>query len=458
MNEILIIIALNLIIYFRTLKFTIIVDDIRWYKKVEDGLFKGCNWKTFFPTRLYSGGTFGVKPIEIMGSDIQPQLDHLFTTSLHATICVLMYLALGHNAISFWGAILYACNPVNNQTAVWLNGRRYAVNIILVLLMVLVSHIKYVWMIWPVLYAMTAAFHATAIFAPLVVCDQWWLILLIGQAFLLLNGKSLREKYQSLADSNKNEEMKKLEWNKIIVVVKSFGFYFFNMLWPEVTMMQYPQLFYWGITKGGNENAYAFNQDFYKGCVALVLSASACILLPSHFRLYALLGTLATLQWSSIFPSTQALADRYVSLPNVFVMVILSYLVQSIFPHYSIEIIVAIIGIYLGRLNVTMLMYKDIWNYYEYQIFFCPWITTPRKDWIAYLINTQDYLKAWQLTRDGLKYTPNDFALLTRGAICAKGIGSRQQAKEYIEKAEKNLYLGQEDEQKEWIKIFKKNL
>lgn len=458
MNEILIIIAFNLIVYFRTLKFTIIVDDIRWYKRIDDGMFKDCTWRNFFPMRLYGGGTFGVKPIKVMGSDIQPQLDHLFTTMIHTTICVLMYLALGHNSISFWGAMLYACNPINNQTSIWLNGRRYAINIILVLLMILMGQMKYGWMAWPVLYVMTAAFHATAVLSPILTCHNPWIALMVLQVFLLLKGQALRHKYQSYCDSNQNDEMKKFGLNKLIVVVKAYGIYFFRMFASEVTMINYPELFFWGVTKEGNDDAYRLNSCFYKGCLSLAITTCACILLPGNFKLYAIYGALATLQWSSIFPSSQTLADRYVSMPNVFMMVILSYLIHLCFPHFYIPILIAIMGIYCGRLKVTMLMYKDLWNCYDYQIFFCPWITMPRANYITYLINSNDYLKAWQMTRDGLKYLPNDFSLLTRAAICAKAIGGRHQSKEYIDKAEKHFYINQEKDQQEWIRIFRKNL
>lgn len=455
MNEILIIIAFNLIVYFRTLKFTLIVDDIRWYKGKQDrGRLKISDIKSlrglknYVYDSLYGGGTFSN----------DTELDHLLSIFLHTTICVLMYIAFGQNQISFWAAMLYACNPINNQTAIWLNGRRYAINIMLTLLMVITYKMKYFWILTPFLYFSTGIFHATAFFAPLLCLKNSLWFLLTAQGFLLMHGAELRAKYESYANANNNEEMKKFGVNKLIVVVKSYGIYFCRMIFPGVTMMNYPQLFFWGVNKEGNRAAYSLDFDFYKGAGCILISVVGLVALPGIFKSILLFTILSTLQWSSIVPSNQILADRYASMPNIGMMIIVSYLLQTFLPQYSVLILIGFISVYLVQLNTTMRMYKDIWHYYEYQLYFCPWITTPRKDLVNYLINTGDFLKAWMLTKDGLKYTPNDFALLHRAAICAKAIGGRHQAKEYIDKAEKNFYLGQEQSQTQWIKHFRKTL
>lgn len=101
-----VIILTILILYYPTLSYGLVIDDIEWYARIRNGLFKTNPW-----LRLYGSGTFG----------LNVALDHAITLFLHIITCVLIYLAL--NPLT---AMLYSCHPSNHQTAVWINGRRYA--------------------------------------------------------------------------------------------------------------------------------------------------------------------------------------------------------------------------------------------------------------------------------------------------------------------------------------------
>ena len=130
MIPILILIGIVVATYLPTIKFSVIVDDIKHYEKIQKGLF-GTLKDNFrlgnLISRLYGGGTFYTNKYKH-----NTEIDHAFTIFLHAVVCVLIYLALGKNEISFWAAALYSVNNVNNQTSIWLNGRRYCMSIIFV--------------------------------------------------------------------------------------------------------------------------------------------------------------------------------------------------------------------------------------------------------------------------------------------------------------------------------------
>ena len=54
------------------------------------------------------------------------RIDHALNILAHTLVCVMMYLALGQNEVSFMAALLFSVNPTNNQGSVWISGRHYA--------------------------------------------------------------------------------------------------------------------------------------------------------------------------------------------------------------------------------------------------------------------------------------------------------------------------------------------
>ena len=105
-----------------------------------------------------------------------------------------------------------------------------------------------------------------------------------------------------------NNDQKKWGSGRIIVVVKSYGFYFFKMIFPGVTLMNYPTLIQWGVTEKGNRDAYSINVDFFKGIAAFV--ATGLIISIPPLRLIGLFIFLGTLQWSAIVSSARYQAAR----------------------------------------------------------------------------------------------------------------------------------------------------
>ena len=164
--NIIIIISFNFILYYKTLSYGLIMDDDKWYSKIkEQGIyrFKYVNnlesIKYFIQERLYGGTTFGTNE----------RIEHSFTLILHIFASCLIYIVFGYNNISFFASILYSCNPINHSTSIWLNGRRYLINVILVLLIMIVW--KYgIWgrAITILLYLSTGIFHLTALFTPVL--------------------------------------------------------------------------------------------------------------------------------------------------------------------------------------------------------------------------------------------------------------------------------------------------
>ena len=474
MHELLLIsslIGFNIVLYFRTIFFTIVVDDIRQYSRIQAsphwGKFSFKNILGFLSSRLYSGGTFsfikdcwtckGKLIVEAFDNNTQDKkiqnvtcptchgtgrarsintrLDHAFTLFLHATICVLIYFALGHNKISFFAAMLYSCNPANNQTAIWLNGRRYAVNIILTLLAALTSPFGILLLLF------TPLFQFTAFFSP--VLFGWWGCALIPVA-LFLGRDRIIHFYKVRMKSIVNPDMTTFHKGRVIVTIKTFGFYIRKMLFPGRTFMCYPFLANWGLTKEGNNEAYRLDSNFYVGIGALSACLAGLFILKGNYFFYLLFMTLATLQWCNIQTATQTAADRYISLPNVFMMFFVSAFCFTYLGSYALVAIAALGAYYVTTLQTTMLMYQDINTYYDYHNYFDPKNTITRKFKINWMLKTGDVLGAWDLIRTGLVLNPTDFSMNYQAAVATMLMGDTKMSNFYLDNCDKNHYINQE--------------
>jgi len=442
------------ILYFPTLFFSVIVDDIRQYQKIKDGLFLPFKLKTFINSigiRLYGGGTFAYKRAcwVCKGKDencanckgsglawsINTIYDHGFTLFLHATICVLIYFALGRNQISFWAAILYAVNPANNQTSMWLNGRRYALTIILTLLAALTPPFGMLF------FLLTPLFYFSSLFTPVL---YGWEYLIAVPALLFVFRNKIISFYNNRMRSIANNDMKTMHIGRVTVFVKNFGFYLIKMALPGRTMMCYPFLSDWGMTKEGNRKAYAIDFNFIVGAIGLAASVYGMVVLPKPHNLYLAMAALTTAQWCSVQTATQLAADRYISLPNVFAMVLLSAGIFHFFGNNAYIPIAALLAYYVANLFVSMKMYRSMEDYYDYHEYFYPQNTIVRKFKINWLLKSGDVLGGWDQVRKGLVYNPSDFALLYQAAVATNLMGEYKMSNFYLGKAEENHYINQQ--------------
>lgn len=442
MNEIagyLTIILTVIAFYLRTLWYSIIVDDIQIY-----GMFKRGHYRfnkkefksesiinkirriiSFIKSRLYGGCTFGSNTI----------YDHAFSIFLHSVTCVLIYILFGSNTMSWMAAMLYAVNPFNDQTAIWINGRRYQIAVILGCLALIVKPIG------PLFYLMSLSFQMTTFFLPVFALDShpWALVFLIP--LILMNIPRIQRSYHARMKRIMNNDQKTWGIKRITVVIKSYGFYFFKMIFPGLTMMNYPTLIEWGVKDKGNKDAYSFNMDFYKGLIALVLTGGIAYF--PQLRLISLFIFLGILQWSAIICAFQQLADRYMSMVNVFMMFVVVYLAHL--TGYQWFIFIGLFTYYATQLNVTMQMYKTIDKFFEYQLFWHPEMVRNSIIYADSYLAVQDVTRAWMLVERALHYDPDDFELLLRAAQCSACVGMVDKAKVFIDTARKNFYVGQKE-------------
>jgi hypothetical protein len=153
--------------------------------------------------------------------------------------------------------------------------------------------------------------------------------------------------------------------------------------------------------------------------------------------------------------ATQQLADRYISLPNVFMMFFVSYMAHKFNMQHILPLIVVM---YATMLQFCLPMYRGIKELYEYHNYHDPKNIHNRFLLATAYFNKKDILSSWDVTRVGLVHNPRDFKLNLNAAYCCRAMGDRQAALHYITVAENNIYQGQEPAVVEIIKTFKKTL
>lgn len=453
--EILAIITLSVLVYGKTINYSPIVDDVPWLNYLRK--LPKLSWKEhkvaiirqFFKHRLYGAGTFEVS----RGLGDKPKaynipLDNAVRIGLFALSGVLMYLALGKNTVAFWAAILFILNPINNQVSLWKNGRRFIVNINLVLGMMCLGG-------WGIaLYFLTPLLQISAIFSPILMVGQSPWFLLAIPIVLAIGWREIQIKIKERLLLIGDEDRLKFTPKRLIIIVKYFGHYFFRMPIPGRCLMIYPTLHYWGRTEEGNKDAYSFNFDFFKGVAGLLISVGLIYILPSDLKPLSIFMLVATLQWSAVLPFVQDLADRYVSLPNVFMMFFVSYFINTYAGAYALPILVGIAVYYACNLFIVMRQYVDYPSHWFYHRYFSPAIPSPRTYEISFLMKKNDYTRAWTLIQEGLAHTPNDYMLLRHASICHQRIGDIVMAKKFAEEASRNYYLYQKASQEPQLKEF----
>lgn len=439
----LIIISVVLAFYARIINYLLVVDDSTQYHLMLNGQvcrLKEAGFIRWIKYKCYGfGGIFGVDKTNEKTQRRSIKLDHAVTVLLHAVICCLIYEALGHNDISFWAAILYAVNPINHQTAIWSNGRRYALNIIFVLVMLILPKPfgLLAWVCTPIL-------HLTAVFAPVML--GWKCALAIPLAGIIAWYWQWQDYKMRLA-TQKTQEMLKYTAKRIIPSVKLFGFYFIRSVIPGRVMLVYPHLYFWGLTEDGTKDAHKLDFSFYRGVIALGITISGLTLLHGQDRLYLLFAALSILQWSGFLMVCQHSCDRYTATATPFMMLLVSSLAFTHLGVFAMPLIALLIGIYISGLNVIMLQYKNMLAFHNYENFFYPDNIISRQSLVHGFMAEKSPLEAWYQIQQGLRYHPNDMRLNILASEICLCMADKQRAQFHLNVAIQGCYDGQMESQ-----------
>lgn len=420
--EYLLILLVNLI-WLPTLKFIAVTDDAMHIKTSPD---------TFgWPFRGRKGVVFA----------------RMVNITIHVLIAEYIYMAFGNILV----ALLFSVHPFGVQVAAWRSGRQYGINALLFMMAVAFAPIGSL--------AYLACFNGAAptiLFTPLafITTKYWWLafmVIPIGIINYLNIRKGVVGKikgsffYAGIPDDS---ILAKFNARKLIIVVKTFGYYSLACLLPIKNGFYNSFLANCGMSKQQTAYWFSLNRHFWGGLLAIGIVGTALVLNFHNIIGFGLmLFILSIAPFLNFITIQQYVAPRYAYLPLIGFQVALVGLLAKMGIFTQLVAIPALFAIYLDRLLRVMKHYegknKDL-MYYDSDVFpdcLRLWYYKFHR-WLE----LDNPIMAWAEAAWGLKYNPNDCQLYFGMAVASWNMGNRKGAEFFIGEAEKNMIdVGKKD-------------
>jgi len=424
LNRVLIILLVNLVFFFRTLKLKYSSDDVPIWQAPP-------KYKNFWHKRYLQ---------LIASARIEPQQDHALTTGLQAITASLVYIAFGANDVSFLTAILFSFCPANNQVSVWISGRWYMLVTILLLLCMLFSYAS-------PLFILVASTHPAGFFSSLVFLgSKWWYLALLCPLAVWYRFKTIKFMVDRKRKVEAVEEDKRMDINRVVVAIKTYGFY------ATLCLIPLKLTFYHSFMQSMAGNiimrkiAYKKDHWFYIGLVL------AGYLIYSFWH-WSPIGwgvlwyTIAIAPYLNIYRCQQEIAERYLYIGSVGLL----YSFAQVLINSPVAIAV-FITMYMVRLWYYIPAYQDDYWLVEYSVMESPgswyaWHTRARKRFDQGAV--REALNMWVMAK---LISPKEFKLLVNIGVVLKLIKRDQEAEQFFRDAELNIIPGQEAQAHEILK------
>ena len=402
---ILLIILTNLLFYLRTLDFPGVCDDIPVFNQP---IPMPKSWWTYFWYHLHGRKYFSWK------------FAHWQTFIVHTLNCVLIYLALGRNHVSAMTALLFSINPINNQCSIWISGKGYSQNTACALLMWLFPYFSVI----PYLYGTYFCGPSILLFPLVFLFTKYkWLSLLIILGLWREHCRIFDSRPNSKYMTESNQELKTIAPRKIIIMFKTFGYYFVNMILALRVGFYHKYLFLHGVNAETNKDSYKIDKYFFLGvCITLLT------LYTRHIGLIWFVVTLG--MWSNLISFNQTISNRYAYLPNIGLLFFLS----SLFIHFPILFII-LMTYYITKLISFTYFYKnEYWSIehscIEQPDFFYPW-----QNRSVHCFQNNNFHGALGNMLKANELRPNDWKITYNLSQIYMSLGNLSAAKDFYEKA-----------------------
>lgn len=429
LSRIIIILAVNVILFARTIKFSYVSDDLptfknppkfknKWHKLLL-WLIASYKWKTKY--------------------------DHLMTLIIHALVGVFIYTAFGMTDISFFTALLFCVNPANNQGSVWISGRGYVLPPLLLLISLSMPFLA-PFTLWAMGY------FNLGFVAPLSLIGSNKAYLLAIMPFIWFFWfKKFRDDVGRKIAFEQADEDRKLHFGKFILAIKTMGFY------ATLGLIPFRITFYHSFLQScaGNDlmkrRGYSMKDKFFWIGLGLITLFIYLALQKWTLTTYGLFWFFINiLPFSNLKRLQQEIAERYLYTPLIGLMLALTSLIIN----YPI-IIAIFLTMYIVKFNSIMRMYMDDYWILEtaviedHQAWFA-WHMRGIKRWD--IGSYKEALTMWVMAK---LISPKEFKLLYNIAVVLRLLRKDNEAQEYFNLALANIIKGQEDAVRTLIEEFK---
>lgn len=344
-----VIIATVWLVYWRSLSYSHTVDDYNAYKTAMS-FKKSMSWK--LDKILYNviALTYGA------GTFTNRLCDNILRIVLTTAIACLIMWCFNN----VWIALLWAIHPINNQTTLWLNGRRYQMSLVFGLLAYKLPLLGFV------LYPLAVYFHPISIpFIIITAVTVTPVALLWALPAIPMCYKRLEWWVNCRWTIQNFEIYQKFNWRKPVLAIKCLSEYFRHGLFPTNFTMYHPEI--WGVAEleGNKQRAYALNLQFWL-CLAL-LSIIGYIgwYIGGSCLVGLLIATAGLLQWLGLWVNPTSLwAQRYATLASIGFVMFTVGLCSFFGEHYQTSILSCVFVWYLCVTLKDMEMYRDFFSFF----------------------------------------------------------------------------------------------
>ena len=408
----------NLFVYYRTLHFNFVSDDVVVAAKKEPipkNFIHGL-WLQFWGHRY-----------------LNVKHAHGLTLALHTLNCMLIYVLLRNTPFALVTALLFSVNPVNMQGgAIWLSGKGYSMATTATLIMFILPILA------PVIYFLAPNFSPSAFFTPVgFLGTKFWFWIFLVPIFMKWGrmGKIVHNKIYNQPSKTVNTEMLIIKPKKIIPFIKTFGYYFILCLFPFRIGLYHQLLYGFGTNPIDNKKGYKLTWSFWIGL--LIMSGIFAHIVYFHniasWGLWWFCMNIA--MWCNLRTIQQQITERYCYLPNIGIMIFLGF---TFYNH--ITLLSIILTAYFIRLWYIMPSYiNDYWiveyNTLEFKNLHYPWLIRGIKKF-----GIGDIKGAYHDFCEAHNHKPYDFKTNYNLACASLMLGDWKNARKFFDEAKKFQY------------------
>jgi len=427
MIEILLIFLVNLI-YLPGLWYGLITDDEAYHKRVPFNVRRG----------------------------------RIFNQTLHIMVCEYIYMAFGCTPQSFMAAILFAVHPQVVQVPVWIAGRQYGLNALMMLFTI-------TFLPWggAILFGCINGISPSILFIPLFfLFTKFWYMAPVCIGILLWRTwpnikQNLTVKVHG--DGVYNEALPKdfdlNKWNplKPILAAKCLWFYFLSVFAPIKSG------FYnsWMVTVGAAKNQTAYwyspNRHFWGGIIVLMGLLITCVYHRSNaIGLGIAVFLLSIGPFLNFITIQQYTSPRFAYLATGGLLVAFCHLLPW---HIGICIFPGLFALYLVKLIDVLRVYRKN-NMTLMELDSQTFPDNPRLWYFRYehMLHKGNPVMAFAEATYGLKHNPDDCQLYFGLAVACHMMGKLKDAGLFLDMAEKYMITAERETMKELILEFRRRI
>ena len=399
--------VVGILVFHKSWKYKGVIDDVIQWKQLPQGQREKW-WEMFHSTirgKHYTDWVFA----------------HKLTTCIHLVNCVLIWVLFGRTQIAFAAALLFCVNPSNTQGGVWISGKGYALSCMFALL----SLIFIQW--FPLLILPSLLFASTALLVPCIfLVKQPHLYFLTLPLILYVYYTRVHASVKTRMGQS-TTTLRTFSVRKVIVGVKTYMYYLCHSVFPRRIAMFHTFIRFFGMRVSETEYWYSMSPLFWCGCGTLYLLVTNVIHNPTAFVWGWLAYTLLVGMWCNFITIQQTIGERYLYLPNVFLMFALAHLPPIL--------VFGLLVYYIVQLCRILPQYKDAMSFFRHNASEFPDCADAWNSYGAELWSAQRIGSAMDVWQQGITLREKDFKLANNIGGTLMGVGNWVGALHYLEMA-----------------------